>query len=92
VFFFLVIIVIVFLLFFFFFILLSISFVTILERHVLGLSHNRLGPNKVSFLGFFQAVYDGLKLFKKEFIIIYFIYSYYYFIIPLMVFFFMFIQ
>jgi NADH-quinone oxidoreductase subunit H len=50
-------------------ILLSIAFVTLFEREILGLRQNRLGPNKIIFLGIFQALIDGLKLVKKELVL-----------------------
>ena len=40
----------------------SIAFVTLLERHLLGRSQIRLGPNKVSFLGLVQAFLDDSRI------------------------------
>nr|AOW68758.1 NADH dehydrogenase subunit 1 [Plectus aquatilis] len=47
-------------------ILLSIAFVTLFERHLLGISQSRLGPNRVSIMGLVQPLLDGIKLLSKE--------------------------
>jgi NADH:ubiquinone oxidoreductase subunit H len=47
---------------------LSIAFLTLFERHVLGMRQDRKGPCKVSYFGTLQALFDGFKLFKKELI------------------------
>lgn len=48
------------------FILQAVAFLTLLERHFLGGAQCRVGPNKVGYSGLLQAMFDGLKLFKKE--------------------------
>lgn len=47
-------------------VLLSVAFITLLERKLLSLVGFRLGPNKVSFGGIFQPITDALKLINKQ--------------------------
>lgn len=46
-------------------VLICVAFFTFMERKILGLCHNRLGPSKVFLLGLFQPFRDALKLFSK---------------------------
>jgi len=50
-------------------VLLSVAFFTLFERKVIGLFHNRLGPNKVSFIGLLQPLLDAFKLISKQTIV-----------------------
>jgi NADH-quinone oxidoreductase subunit H len=47
-------------------IIISIAFVTLAERKVLGSMQIRKGPNVVGILGVLQPIADGVKLFGKE--------------------------
>ena len=47
-------------------ILLSVAFFTLFERKVIGLFHNRVGPNKVSMVGLVQPLLDAFKLLSKQ--------------------------
>jgi NADH:ubiquinone oxidoreductase subunit H len=64
------------------FILIGIAFITLYERHLLSLRQNRMGPKKTSLMGVLQAIFDGLKLFKKELLFPIISFSYFFFIIP----------
>jgi len=48
---------------------LSIAYLTLVERRVIGYIQNRIGPNRVGFHGMLQPFADGIKLLFKEVLI-----------------------
>ena len=52
-------------------VLISVAYLTLLERKVLGYSQLRKGPNIVGVYGVLQPLADGVKLFSKEMVVPY---------------------
>lgn len=50
-------------------ILLSVAFITVIERKVIAAIQRRVGPNIVGFYGILQPFADALKLVVKETIV-----------------------
>nr|AMK01494.1 NADH dehydrogenase subunit 1 [Mitrocomella polydiademata] len=50
-------------------VLISVAYLTLAERKIIGYSQSRKGPNVVGIYGILQPLADGLKLFSKEMII-----------------------
>jgi NADH-quinone oxidoreductase subunit H len=49
--------------------LISVAYLTLAERKIMGAMQQRTGPNVVGFFGLLQPLADGLKLLLKETVI-----------------------
>lgn len=68
--------------------LISVAFLTVIERKAIGAIQRRKGPNSVGFFGILQAIADGLKLFVKEVVLPSSSNSFLFFLAPFITFFF----
>lgn len=50
-------------------VLISVAYLTLAERKVLGYTQTRKGPNVIGIYGLLQPLADGVKLFSKEMVI-----------------------
>ena len=50
-------------------VLISVAYLTLAERTIIGYTQTRKGPNVVGFYGLLQPLADGVKLFSKEMVI-----------------------
>lgn len=64
----------------------GVAFLTLLERNFLGFTQIRVSPNKSSFSGILQAVYDGVKLLSKISLKPFNNFNLYFFFTPILIF------
>ncbi len=64
--------------------LVSIAYLTLLERKVLGSLQLRKGPDVVGLYGVLQPLVDGLKLFSKELVLPSYVNGYIYLSAPVL--------
>ncbi|WP_171480090.1 NADH-quinone oxidoreductase subunit H, partial [Acinetobacter baumannii] len=50
-------------------VLISVAYLTLAERKIIGYTQTRKGPNVVGIYGLLQPLADGVKLFSKEMVI-----------------------
>uniref|UniRef100_A0AB74RXR3 NADH-ubiquinone oxidoreductase chain 1 n=1 Tax=Echinolaelaps echidninus TaxID=2759148 RepID=A0AB74RXR3_9ACAR len=64
--------------------LISVAFITLVERKILSYIHYRKGPNKLALIGILQPIADAIKLFSKMKLFLNFFNSILYFSSPIL--------